>query len=149
MIDCVVSPVDQLLSEVDDDVKTTEPPSQNVVVLPAVIVGVAGVVFTVTEIVFDVGDTHVPSFPTTEYVPAVVTVIDCVVAPVDQTLFVASEEVKTTESPEQNVVAPPAVITGVVGIGLTVTEIVFDEGDEQLPLSKITEYEPAVLTVID
>ena len=66
MIDCVVSPVDQLLSDADDEVNTTEPPSQNVVELPAVIVGVAGVVFTVTEIAFEVGDTHVPSFPLTK-----------------------------------------------------------------------------------
>ena len=46
--------------------------------------------------------------------------IDWVVAPVDQTLPVADEEVKTTLPPAQNVVGPPAVIVGVAGIGLTV-----------------------------
>lgn len=53
--------------------------------------------------------------------------IACVVSPVDQTLFMAEDEVKTTELPEQNVVGPPAVIVGVVGIGLTVTTVAVDE----------------------
>ena len=75
--------------------------------------------------------------------------IDCVVAPVDQTLFDAEEEVKTTEPPAQNVVVLPAVIVGVAGVGLTVTAIVFDEGDEHVPLLLTTEYDPDVVTVID
>ena len=66
MIDCVVSPVDQLLSDADEDVKITEPPSQNVVALPAVIVGVAGVGLTVTAMVFDAGEMQFPSSTTTE-----------------------------------------------------------------------------------
>ena len=61
--------------------------------------------------------------------------IDCVVAPVDQTLFAASDEVNTTELPEQNVVTPPAVIVGVVGIGFTVTDVAADVADEHVPLS--------------
>ena len=60
--------------------------------------------------------------------------IDCVVAPVDQTLFVATDEVKTTDPPEQNDVAPPAVIVGVVGVGFTVTTVAADVADEQDPL---------------
>ena len=55
--------------------------------------------------------------------------IDCVVAPVDQTLFVADDDVNTTEPPEQNVVTPPAVIVGVVGIGFTVTTVAVDVSD--------------------
>ena len=120
--------------DAEDDVNTTEPPAQNVVVLPAVIVGVAGVGLTVTAIVLDEGDEHVPLLLITEYDPDVVTVIDCVVAPFDQTLFVATDEVKTTELPEQNVVAPPAVIVGVVGNGFTVTTVADDVADEHVPL---------------
>ena len=66
MIDCVVAPVDHTLFDAEDEVKTTEPPSQKVVVLPAVIVGVVGVVFTVTAIVLEEGETQVPSLLTTE-----------------------------------------------------------------------------------
>ena len=73
------------------------------------------------------------------YDPAVVTVIDCVVSPVDQTLFDADEEVKVTEPPAQNVVVLPAVIVGVAGVGLTVTAIVFDEGDIHVPSLFTTE----------
>lgn len=47
--------------------------------------------------------------------------MDCVVAPVDQVLPLAEEEVSTTEPPVQNVVGPPAVIVGAVGSGFTVT----------------------------
>ena len=42
VMDCVVSPVDQTLPLADEEVNTTDPPSQKVVELPAVIVGVAG-----------------------------------------------------------------------------------------------------------
>lgn len=50
-----------------------------------------------------------------------VTVIDCVVSPVDQRLPVVEDEVSTTEPPAQKVVAPPAVIAGTAGFGFTVT----------------------------
>ena len=65
--------------------------------------------------------------------------MDCVVAPFDQLLFVAEDEVNTTEPPAQNVVELPAVIVGVAGVGLTVTAIVFDVGEEQAPLFSTTE----------
>lgn len=52
-----------------------------------------------------------------------------VVAPLDQVMLVVTLEVNVTEPPEQNVVGPPAVITGV---WLTVTVIVFD-GEEEHP----------------
>jgi hypothetical protein len=47
-MDCVVSPVDQVLFIGEDEVNTTEPPAQKVVGPPAVIAGVAGSGFTVT-----------------------------------------------------------------------------------------------------
>ena len=55
-------------------------------------------------------------------IPAVETVIDCVVAPVDQTLPVADDDVNTTLPPVQKVIGPPAVIVGVAGVGLIVTD---------------------------
>ena len=44
-----------------------------------------------------------------------------VVAPLDQILPEALDEVKVTDPPEQNVVAPPADMVGVAGTVLTVT----------------------------
>lgn len=52
---------------------------------------------------------------------------------------VAYEEVNTTEPPVQNVVDPPAVIIGAVGIGLAVTLITFDAAEEQDPSIIVTE----------
>ena len=56
VIDPVVSEVDHTLSDPYDEVKTTEPPEQNVVGPPAVIVGTAGGVGSVKVCVnvFDV-----------------------------------------------------------------------------------------------
>ena len=60
-----------------------------------------------------------------------VTVIDCVVAPPgDHTLLVALLEVKVTLPPAQNVVAPPAVIVGVAGVGLTVTTVAAEVAEQ-------------------
>ena len=53
VIDGVVSPVDQTLPLAADELSTTEPPSQKVVEPLAVMVGVAGVGFTVTAIAVD------------------------------------------------------------------------------------------------
>ena len=50
-------------------------------------------------------------------------VIDCVVAPVDQTLPVVELDVRVILSPKHNVVAPLAEIVGLEGIGFTVTVI--------------------------
>ena len=47
--------------------------------------------------------------------------IDCVVEPSDQVFPEALDDVKVTDPPEQNVVAPPAEIVGVEGKGFTVT----------------------------
>ena len=58
MIDCVVAPLDHVFPDGDEEVKITEFPEQNVVEPPAVIVGVAGIGFTVTTIVFEVGEKH-------------------------------------------------------------------------------------------
>ena len=104
-----------------EEVSTTFPPEQNVVGPPGVMVGAEGVGFTVTVVPADVADVQPPEVTATVYVPLVETVIDCVVAPVDQTFPVADEDVKTTLPPEQNVVGPPAEIVGVAGVAFTVT----------------------------
>ena len=49
-MDCVVSPVDHKFPVEAEEVSTTDPPRQNVVNPPAVIVGVAGVGFTNTSV---------------------------------------------------------------------------------------------------
>ena len=64
--------------------------------------------------------------------------MDCVVAPFDQTFPVADDDVRTTVPPVQKVVAPPAVIVGVVGKALTVTVVPVDVADVQVPLSTKT-----------
>jgi hypothetical protein len=58
-------------------------------------------------------------------------VIDCVVSPVDQRFPVAEDEFSTTDPPSQNVVGPPAVITGTAGLGFTVTFVAEAEEVEQ------------------
>jgi hypothetical protein len=126
-----VDPSDQTLSTVEEDVSTTVPPEQKVVGPPAVIVGTVGIALTVTIVIPEGIEAQVPSSTITEYEPEVKTVIDCVVSPVDQTLSVVEEEVNTTLSPAQKVVAPLVVIVGVVGVGLTVTISSADTPEEQ------------------
>jgi hypothetical protein len=53
----------------------------------------------------------------------------------------ALEDVNVTEPPEQNVVAPPALIVGVVGAAVTIT-VVGLEDVVQDPFDTVTEYEP-------
>ena len=117
MIDCVVAPFDQTLSVAEEDVNVTDPPSQNVVAPLAVIAGVAGIGCTITSVARETPEAHPKAMTSTEYEPEAVTVIDCVVSPVDQILSVADDEVKVIELPSQKVVAPLAVIVGTLGTG--------------------------------
>jgi hypothetical protein len=130
-----------------DEVSVTDPPEQNVVGPPVVIVGVAGGWFTVTFVPVDVA-VQVPLLTVTVYVPAVETVIDCVVAPVDQVFPVAEDEVNVTLPPVQNVVDPLAEMVGVAGSGFTITVVATDVA-VQVPLLTVTVYVPADVTVID
>ena len=136
VIDCVVAPFDQVFPVADEDVRTTEPPAQNVVGPPAVMVGTGGTGFTVT-VVEAAAEVQPFAETVSVYVPAVETTIDCVVSVVDQVFPVAAEEVSVTDPPVQNVNGPLAVMVGVAGIGLTVTTVARDE-DEQLPLTTVT-----------
>jgi len=147
-IACVVAPPgDQTLPVALLEVKVTLPPVQNVVAPPAVMVGVAGFVLTVTVVAAEV-DEHPPLVTVTVYDPDAVAEIACVVAPPgDQTLPVALLDVSVTLPPAQNVVAPPAVIVGVAGFGLTVT-VVAAEVDEHPPLVTVTVYDPDAVAEI-
>src|SRR3989338_2618222 len=130
-MDCVVSPVDQKLSIDDDEVKITEPPSQNVVGPLAEMVGVAGVGFTVTVSLIEFPEEQPFSITSTVKFPEVVTVMNCVVSPVDHKLSVADDEVRTTDPPAQNVVGPLAEMVGVAGVGFTVTFSAIEFPEEQ------------------
>src|ERR1043165_8246006 len=84
----------------------------------------------------------------TEYEPALDTVIDCVVAPVDQAYELADEAVSVTEPPAQNVVAPFGEIVG-VGSGLTVTVVAAEVAVQPFASVTVTLYEPEAFTAID
>ena len=56
----------------EDEVSNTEPPLQNVVGPPGVIVGVAGIAFTVTTVAADGSDGQPFAVTTTVYDPLVV-----------------------------------------------------------------------------
>ena len=124
----------------------TLPPAQKVVGPLAVIVGV-GFGFTVTAVAAEV-----PLQPfvvtVTLYVPLVVTLIDCVVAPFDQRYDPPLDAVSVTLPPAQKVVGPPAVIVG-VGFGLTVTTVAAEVPLQPFASVTVTLYEPDALTAID
>lgn len=148
MIDCVVAPVDQVFPVADEDVKVTELPEQNVVGPLAVMVGVAGSGLTVTVVAAETEE-HDPLETVTVYEPLAVTVMDCVVAPVDQVFPVEAEDVRVTEPPAQKEVGPLAVIVGIAGVGLTVTVVEADVAEQPFASVNVTVYEPLEVTVID
>ena len=79
--------------------------------VPLAIIGVG---ITVIVVAAEVVVQPFPSVYVTLIVPGVETVIVELVCVVDHTLFVAYEEVKSTEDPAQMVVGPEAEITGAV-----------------------------------
>jgi hypothetical protein len=70
--------------------------------------------FTVTVVTADVAEHPAPSEKVTLYDPPCSTVMEGVVAPFDQTLPLAAEEVSVTEPPSQKTTGPDAVMVGVV-----------------------------------
>ena len=78
-----------------------------------------------------------------KYVPEFVTVIDWLVAPVDQTFPLVDDEVKIKVSPAQIVVPEFAAIVGVDGIGGSVSVTVC-RFELQLPLFSEKLYVPAL-----
>jgi len=149
LIDCVVAPFDQRYEAEDGAVSVTESPAQKVVAPPAVITGVDGIAFTVTVVDAEVALQPDAFVTVTLYEPDVVTLIDCVVAAFDQRYEAEDGAVSVTEPPAQNVVEPPAVITGVDGFALTVTVVDAEVALQPLALVTVTLYEPDVVTLID
>lgn len=131
---CVVSPLDQRFPVVADEVKVTLPPSQNVKAPVTVTVGRVGMAFIEVVTDAETGDVQVPLLTVTVYVPAVETVMDCVVAPVDQVFPVADDEVSTTLDPEQKATGPLAVMVGCSGLGFTVTVTAADDAELHEPV---------------
>lgn len=66
------------------------------------------------------------------------TVIDCVVAPVDQVFPVVEEDVNVTEPPVQNEIGPLGVMLGVAGSGVTVTTVAADVEEQPPPPRTVT-----------
>ena len=128
--------------------RATEPPAQNVVGPPAVIVGVAGVAFVVTTVVAEVALQPLALVTVTVNEPEAVTLIDCVVAPFDHEYALPLDAVSVTEPPVQKVVAPEAVIVG-AGSGFTVTAVAGDVALQPFASTTVTVYDPPLETAID
>ena len=64
--------------------------------------------------------------------------MDCVTSPVDQVFPEADEDVRVTDPPVQNVVGPPAKITGAGGAGLTTTVVAEDAATHPDPFPTVT-----------
>ena len=114
----------------------TLPPAQNVVAPFALITGVAGAALTTTFVAVLVAEQ--PFVVTvTLYEPAVVTLIDCVVAPFDQSHESPLDAVSVTDPPSQKVVGPPAEIVAAGG-WFTVTTFGADVAEQFDPFETCT-----------
>ena len=123
----VVAPFDQTYppTVVWEEASVIEVPAQMLRDPLAVIVGDTGEDVTTTVVVAEVA-LQEPEVTVTERLQDVVTVIDCVVAPFDQTLPVELLELSTTLPPGQNDKGPLALIVGVAIEVETVTRIMFE-----------------------
>ena len=96
------------------EVSVKLPPWQNVLLLPAVIVGVAGNGFTKTVVANDAAEVQLLLFVlVTEKLSLELTTMLCVVAPLLHTFPDAALEVNITLPPLQKVIGPFAEIVGV------------------------------------
>lgn len=77
------------------------------------------------------------------------TIIVDAVSPVDQLMFVGTDDVKLTDPPIQNDVGPEAEITGVTAFANTLTAIAFEFGEIH-PFTSVTiaVYDPDEFTLI-
>ena len=115
----MVAPVDQRLPVSDDDVSVIDLPGQNE--LGPEMAGVAGPAAALTVYGTEVAWQPFASVTLTVYVPAAVTTIACVVAPVDQRFPLGADELSVIDPPGQMEIGP--VIDGAGGAGLIVTGI--------------------------
>jgi hypothetical protein len=117
VIDCVVAPLDQRYDCAGLAVSVTLPPWQKVVGPSAVIAAAACVT------VFEAVSVQPSCVTCTEYVPGLETLIEGVVAPVDQRYDEPPAAVRVVEPPGQNAAEPEIVATG-IGLMFTVAESV-------------------------
>jgi hypothetical protein len=118
MIDCVVAPVDQRFPVAEDEVRVTVLPAQTNE-FPPLIVGVATAALAVTANGAELAEQPAVFVTVTVYDPAAETVIDCVVAPVDQRFPVAEDDVRVTVVPGQKLGGP--LMVGMAWDGFDVT----------------------------
>jgi hypothetical protein len=149
LIDCVVAPFDQRYVNPAGAVSDTDPPAQNVVGPPAVMVGVDGSALTVTVVGADAVEQPLAFVTVTPYEPDADTTMDCVVAPVDHRYANPAGALSVTEPPAQNVVAPEGVMAGVAGFAFTVTTIAADVAEQPLPFVTVTPYAPEAVAAMD
>jgi molybdate-binding protein len=145
VIDCVVAPVDQRFPIADEDVRVIDVPGQNEA--GPVMVGVAGGALAVTAKAADVAEQPLTLVTVTLYEPAAETVIDCVVAPVDQRLPVTEDDVSVIVLPVQKDAGP--VMVGVAGGAFAVTAKAAEVAEQPVAFVTVTVNEPAADTVID
>jgi hypothetical protein len=146
-MDCVVAPVDQRLPVGEEEVSVMVPPPHRSAAGP-VIVGMRVAEATATTAGAEVAEQPLAFVTVSVYVPATDTVIDCVVAPVDQRLPVAEDEVKVIAVPSQESKAGPLMV-GVATAGFTVTMKGAEVAWQPPALVTVTLYEPAAATVMD
>ena len=142
VIDWVDAPVDQAFPVAEDDVNVSVLPGQKDV--GPLIVGVAPAGLAVTANGADVAEQPLASVTVTVNEPAAETVIDCVVAWLDQRLPVGEDEVSVIVLPVQKEVGP--VMVGATG--LAATTLASDVAEPRALLT-VTVYEPAAVTAID
>jgi hypothetical protein len=119
------------------DVNVTLPPLQNDVG-PDAVTTLVGVAFTVTVVPEEVAEQPPACVTVTLYVPPDVTLIEEVVAPVDQRYEAPAFAFNVTAPPEQNVVAPEAVTAAVPPLE-TVTAIGVDTAEHPFVPVTVTE----------
>jgi hypothetical protein len=134
VIDCVVAPVDQTFPVADEDVSVIEVPAQNEA--GPVMVGVGGAGLTETTNDADVAEQPEALVTVTLNEPAADTVIDGVVAPVDQRLPVADDEVSVIVLPAQSEAGP--VMVGVAWAGFAVTTKAAEVAEQPFALVTVT-----------
>jgi hypothetical protein len=115
----VVSPFDHAHDPPLLAVSVTESPSQNANG-PSALTVTTGGGSTFTKIGAEVSEHPPPLLATTQYVPVVVTLMDCVVAPVDHSHEFAMFAFSVTDPPWQKVVGPFAVMLA-TGCAFTIT----------------------------
>ena len=135
MIVCVTAPVDQRFPVNEDDVRVIVLPAQNAA--GPLMIGVAGSGLTVTTNAAEVAAQPLASVTLTVYEPAAETVIDCVVAPVDQRFPVAEDDVSVIVLPAQKEAGP--LIVGVAGRGFAVTANAAEVAEQPLASVAVTE----------